>query len=227
MSAATYKWGDLVWLDTVKHGRCKGIVLEPIGGSDNYPLVTYLSPCETMRFTETFPLRDISPRVVEPAPRMWRLPERGDTIRVTDKFCQSHGRELLITNVLWNTAYPIHAGGDLYDLSAIELVRLHDDPTPGDHVPDVGEKVEPVADPNTDTMHDPVNKPSHYRRGGIEVIDFLEAFLTPEQYEGYLLGSQIAYNARSNWKGSRDEDLRKAEWYQSRLVAFRAKQKES
>jgi hypothetical protein len=63
------------------------------------------------------------------------LPEKGDTIRVTDKFCQSHGRELLITNVLWNTAYPIHAGGGVYDLSAIELVRLHDDPTPEEPAP--------------------------------------------------------------------------------------------
>jgi len=58
---------------------------------------------------------------------------------------------------------------------------------------------------------------SYYDQGGIEVLDVIKAKLTPEQYEGYLLGNSIKYNLRLNWKGSKERDAEKAknysEWY--------------
>jgi len=53
------------------------------------------------------------------------------------------------------------------------------------------------------------NKSTYYDQGGIEVLDVIKAKLTPEQYEGYLLGNAIKYALRANWKGSKERDLEK------------------
>ena len=53
------------------------------------------------------------------------------------------------------------------------------------------------------------NKNSHYDAGGISVIDVIKAKLTPEQYEGFLLGSVIKYSLRLNFKNQRDCDAAK------------------
>lgn len=66
-------------------------------------------------------------------------------------------------------------------------------------------------------MKDNVNSPEHYKSGGIETIDYIEAKLTPEQYEGYLLGNIIKYTSRYRQKNG-IEDLQKAEWYLKRLI---------
>lgn len=68
-----------------------------------------------------------------------------------------------------------------------------------------------------------VNHPDHY--GGdtqYEVIKVLEAWLTPEQFIGALLFNITKYNARSSKKNGL-EDLKKAQWYQNRLVQYREK----
>jgi hypothetical protein len=65
---------------------------------------------------------------------------------------------------------------------------------------------------------DMVNSPDHYTHNGIEAIDVIEAKLTDEQYEGYLQGSVMKYLLRSNYKGKRNEDLKKAQWYLNTLV---------
>jgi len=65
---------------------------------------------------------------------------------------------------------------------------------------------------------DMVNSPDHYTHNGIEAINVIEAKLTGEQYEGYLQGSTMKYLLRSNYKGKRDEDLKKAQWYLNALV---------
>jgi hypothetical protein len=65
---------------------------------------------------------------------------------------------------------------------------------------------------------DMVNSPDHYTHNGIEAIDVIEAKLTGEQYEGYLQGSVMKYLLRSNYKGKRNEDLKKAQWYLNTLV---------
>ena len=64
---------------------------------------------------------------------------------------------------------------------------------------------------------DKVNSPSHYNTGKIEVIDYIEDQLTPEEYKGYLEGNVIKYVSRYKHKNGA-EDLRKAEWYLKRLI---------
>lgn len=68
-------------------------------------------------------------------------------------------------------------------------------------------------------MNDPVNHPSHYTSSKIECIDAIEASMSREQFIGYLKGQVMKYNWRSDHKGKRVEDTKKAEWYQKKLSA--------
>lgn len=61
-------------------------------------------------------------------------------------------------------------------------------------------------------------KSSHYDEGGISVMDVIKAKLTPEQFEGFLLGNIIKYSLRANFKGSKERDFEKIGVYQ-RLAA--------
>ena len=45
-------------------------------------------------------------------------------------------------------------------------------------------------------------KSNYYDVGGIEVLDIIKAKLTPEQYQGYLLGNVIKYTCRMNFKNT-------------------------
>jgi hypothetical protein len=61
---------------------------------------------------------------------------------------------------------------------------------------------------------DPVNHPAHYKVGGVETIDFIEAKgLT------YHLGNAVKYISRADHKGNRKQDLEKAKWYLERAIA--------
>lgn len=60
---------------------------------------------------------------------------------------------------------------------------------------------------------DPINHPAHYTVGGIETIDFIEA-----KNLGYNLGNVVKYITRSDHKGNKLEDLRKAQWYLTRAI---------
>ena len=64
------------------------------------------------------------------------------------------------------------------------------------------------------TAVDNVNHPSHYKTGGIETIDFIEA-----KDLGYHLGNVIKYVTRADHKGNKKEDLLKAQWYLNRAIA--------
>ena len=75
---------------------------------------------------------------------------------------------------------------------------------------DVQEPVQEVVQVFPD---DPVNHPSHYMVGGIEVIDFIRA-----KNFSYLLGNVIKYVSRSQHKGHYLEDLKKAQWYLTRAI---------
>lgn len=66
---------------------------------------------------------------------------------------------------------------------------------------------------------DPVDKPVHYGQGSIECIDYIEDFLTREEYIGYLRGNIAKYMHRWRYK-NKDEDLKKARWYLDRLIEF-------
>lgn len=71
-------------------------------------------------------------------------------------------------------------------------------------------EVKPVEIP---TKEDVINHPSHYTRGNIEVIDFIE-----DQQLPYHLGNVIKYIARAGHKGDKLEDLKKARWYLDRYI---------
>lgn len=62
-------------------------------------------------------------------------------------------------------------------------------------------------------VDDAVNHPSHYTRGKIEVIDFIE-----DQQLPYHLGNVVKYVARAGHKGDKLEDLKKARWYLDRYI---------
>ena len=68
-----------------------------------------------------------------------------------------------------------------------------------------------------DVSEDNVNSPSHYGQGSIESIDYIEDSLTTEEYVGFLQGNIKKYTHRWRWKGGL-EDLKKAQWYLSRLI---------
>jgi hypothetical protein len=61
---------------------------------------------------------------------------------------------------------------------------------------------------------DKVNSPSHYKVGGIETIDFIEA----KQLD-YHLGNVVKYISRADHKDSKLENLKKAQWYLNRIVS--------
>lgn len=63
-----------------------------------------------------------------------------------------------------------------------------------------------------------ITHPSHYTAGGIEVIDYIRAKLTPEQYQGYLRGNVIKYVSRYGLKGDGLGDLKKAQAYLNWLI---------
>jgi IS30 family transposase len=61
---------------------------------------------------------------------------------------------------------------------------------------------------------DAVNHPPHYKAGGIETIDFIEA-----KSLNYNLGNVVKYITRADHKGNKLEDLRKAQWYLNREIS--------
>jgi hypothetical protein len=70
-------------------------------------------------------------------------------------------------------------------------------------------------------MVDVVNSPPHYKTGGIEAIEGIEASMGPEAYAGYLKGNIMKYMWRYERKGKPIEDLKKARWYLDRLIGLR------
>ena len=72
-------------------------------------------------------------------------------------------------------------------------------------------------------LDDPVNHPSHYTSGSIEVIDFIE-----DQNFPYHLGNAIKYISRAGKKDPKAlvTDLKKAVWYINRYIALLEKQEE-
>ena len=62
-------------------------------------------------------------------------------------------------------------------------------------------------------VFDMVNHPPHYKAGGIETIDFIEA-----KKLGYNLGNVVKYVSRAELKVDKLEDLQKARWYLNREI---------
>jgi hypothetical protein len=80
-----------------------------------------------------------------------------------------------------------------------------------------------VRDALNEEVVDVVNSPPHYKSGGIEAIEGIEASMEPEAYAGYLKGNIMKYMWRYEKKGKPIEDLKKAQWYLGRLIAAQEK----
>jgi hypothetical protein len=72
---------------------------------------------------------------------------------------------------------------------------------------------EVLVDAHTENV-DNVNHPAHYKVGGIETIDFIEA-----KKLGYNLGNVVKYITRSDHKDNKLQDLEKAAWYLNRAIS--------
>jgi hypothetical protein len=83
----------------------------------------------------------------------------------------------------------------------------------------------PVFGETFDVHHAPVKEdmvesPPHYNNGSIECIEAIEAMLSKDEYIGYLRGNALKYMWRFRYKSKPFEDLRKARWYEERLMKF-------
>ena len=72
-------------------------------------------------------------------------------------------------------------------------------------------------------MDDFVNKPPHYTKGAIETIEAIESALG-KGFEFYLQGNILKYIWRYTHK-NQIEDLKKAQWYLTKLIEFKSKNK--
>ena len=87
------------------------------------------------------------------------------------------------------------------------------------------EKVNPIFSVDNDVVeatndiieieNDAVNHPSHYTRGKIEVIDYIDAYFK----DNYYLGQVCKYISRAGFKSDELEDLKKAQFYLNRYIS--------
>ena len=70
---------------------------------------------------------------------------------------------------------------------------------------------------------DMVNHPSHYKVGGIEAIDYIEAKLSKEEFAGYCRGNALKYLSRAGHKDATDQEIGKAIWYLQRWLDSRSR----
>tara|TARA_R110000737_G_C14621225_1_gene493192 strand:- start:3271 stop:3588 length:318 start_codon:yes stop_codon:yes gene_type:complete len=74
-----------------------------------------------------------------------------------------------------------------------------------------------AAKPIRIAQEDVVNNPTHYNKGGMECIDYIQQQLSPEAFKGYLEGNMLKYVHRHKYKNGM-EDLKKAKWYLEKLT---------
>lgn len=74
---------------------------------------------------------------------------------------------------------------------------------------------------NNPFSSDPIN-PSHYKTGGIETIDYIEAKLGVDGAFSYCLGNVLKYVSRAGKKdiATEREDLEKAQWYLNKALEY-------
>ena len=63
--------------------------------------------------------------------------------------------------------------------------------------------------------------PDHYKVGGIETIEYLQAKLSKEEFAGYCRGNALKYLSRAGHKDDAAQEYRKAIWYIERLLSVR------
>lgn len=124
----------------------------------------------------------------------WALKKKGVDIPASKKSKFSHTVMTSNASILKHIAPDIPVYGDSVEfVTSNRLAEIQI------------EMLEPAADP--------VNHPAHYKAGGIETIDFIEA-----KKLGYNLGNVVKYITRADLKGNRKQDLEKALWYLKREI---------
>ena len=63
-----------------------------------------------------------------------------------------------------------------------------------------------------------VDHPQHYNQNGVETIDLIKGSMYYQEYKGFLKGNIIKYISRSEYKNSELLDLKKAQWYLTKLI---------
>ena len=96
-------------------------------------------------------------------------------------------------------------------------VELSEWDEPNDH-PVYGENR--LGESYSSLINTMVDHPPHYNNGSVECIEAIEAMLTPDEFVGYLRGNSLKYRWRFRYKKKPIEDLRKARWYEERLLKF-------
>lgn len=75
------------------------------------------------------------------------------------------------------------------------------------------EKVSKVTEPSM------IVHPSHYNQGSIETIEMLkELTASYTGFQGFLVGNVVKYISRASHKGTKLEDLKKSQFYLTRLI---------
>jgi hypothetical protein len=99
-----------------------------------------------------------------------------------------------------------------------ELDKIKDKPKKSMAIQEGNDLVNKIFQETYDKYYsDPVNHPPHYKAGGIETIDFIEA-----KDLNYRLGNVVKYVSRAGKKDSDPiEDLEKAAWYLNREIEAR------
>lgn len=111
-----------------------------------------------------------------------------------------------------------------YSVAAIKALEDYQ-PRP-QQWPETDERISAIAQNGNDGLHynaperatnDLINKPKHYQLiGDLEAIDVIQRVLTPEQFEGYLIGNFLKYRMRAGKKDDLAQDIAKSEWYRER-----------
>ena len=75
-------------------------------------------------------------------------------------------------------------------------------------------------------MEDSIN-PEHYKKGGIETIEYQQAKMSKEEFYGYLKGNALKYISREGLKSEKlidkIDDCQKAIWYLEQMVQVHQK----
>lgn len=103
-----------------------------------------------------------------------------------------------------------------WETDAMEIIETYPDARDSDDT--IGTMVDYMMDAIEQT-NDMVNSPDHYNHGKVECIEYLKDNMPFEAYTGYLEGNCKKYLHRWRYKKKPLEDLRKAQWYLTRLIS--------
>ena len=137
-------------------------------------------------------------------------------IDINKKYKTRDGQDVRIGTIHSDYAWETPVEGFIGNKGDRNLWSLNGKNARGESGLDLVEVIE-TATPPKSRKRDMVNNPIHYGTGDIECIDYIQDFLTEEEYIGYLRGNIAKYLHRWRYKNGL-EDLKKSEWYGAKLI---------